>query len=115
MYKVSTELFIFITYTYLIKHRGSIMALFDKAESKVAEAAGKAQDKYGELTESNKHQIEGKAKEIYGKGKQVTADMLETAQDYSQNAQTKIKQNPLTAVAISASVGLIVGFLLGRK
>lgn len=40
------------------------MSLFDKAENRAREAAGTAQQAYGEVTDSTEHQIKGAVKNV---------------------------------------------------
>lgn len=91
------------------------MGIFDKAKGNATETIGKAETQYGKATDSPEHLVKGKAKEICGAAKQATSQLLDSAQECTQEAQVRIKEKPLTAVAIFAGVGFVVGYLLGKK
>lgn len=84
------------------------MGMFEKAKGVANEAAGQVEESYGEATNSHQHRLEGQARQIYGKGLGAASDAMDTAKQ-------QVETNPLTSVAISAGIGLIIGYLLGRK
>ena len=71
-------------------------------KGKLNEAAGSAQDAYG--------QIKGQATEALGQARDQAQDVYEQVESY-------VREQPLTAVAIGAGLGLLLGMLMrgGRK
>ncbi|EAA7680406.1 DUF883 domain-containing protein [Salmonella enterica subsp. houtenae serovar 44:z36,[z38]:-] len=82
--------------------------MFGKAEDKVKEVAGEAQEKYGELTDDYGHQVKGAARKVAAQGSQAAQEAAEVVRDNVEN-------NPFAAISIAAGVGLLIGFLIGRK
>lgn len=80
------------------------MSLFDKAENRAREAAGTAQQAYGEVTDSTEHQIKDAVKKCAAQG----CDTLNSAVD-------SVKSHPLAAATIAAGVGFIFGYLASKK
>jgi len=80
----------------------------DKAEAKLNEAAGAVQEKFGELTGSARHQSQGAARRYSGQASYAV-------QDAADCVVKSVRDNPATGLAVAASVGVIIGFLLGRK
>lgn len=80
------------------------MSLFDKAENKAREAAGAAEQTYGEATGSTEHQIKGSIRQCAAQG----CDTLNSAVD-------TVKSNPLAAATVAAGIGFVFGYLVGKK
>ncbi|MBP2197374.1 DUF883 family protein [Erwiniaceae bacterium L1_54_6] len=79
-----------------------------KAEAKLNEAAGAVEEKVGEVTGSRRHQLKGAARRYPAKASYA-------AQDAADCVIKSVRENPVTGLALAASVGIVVGFLLGRK
>lgn len=82
--------------------------MFEKAEDKVKEVAGEAQEKYGELTDDYEHQVKGAARKVAAQGSRA-------AQEAAEVVRGNVESNPFAAVSIAAGVGLLIGLLIGRK
>lgn len=82
--------------------------MFSKAEEKVKEVAGEAQEKYGELTDNHEHQIKGVARKVAAQGSQAVHDAADVVRDH-------VEDNPIKTIAIAAGFGLLIGLLIGRK
>ncbi len=80
------------------------MGFFEKAEYKAKEAAGAAQQTYGELTDSAEHQIKGTIRKCAAQG----CDTMNAVAD-------TVKNKPLTSVAVAAGIGFVFGYLIGKK
>ncbi|MCE0490661.1 CsbD family protein [Pantoea sp. Mb-10] len=80
----------------------------DRAEAKLNEAAGAIQEKFGEAIGSHKHQARGAAR-------RYPAQASYAVQDAAACMVKSVRDNPTTGLAVAASVGVIIGFLLGRK
>lgn len=80
----------------------------EKIEDQVREFAGEAQQKYGEMTGDGCHQAKGAAQKMAAQGSQAIQDATDTVGEHVSN-------NPIMAVSIAASFGLLIGLLLGRK
>lgn len=82
--------------------------MFSKAEDKVKEVAGEAQEKYGELTDNYEHQAKGAARKVAAQGSQAVQDAADVVRDH-------VGDNPIKAIAVAAGFGLLIGLLIGRK
>ncbi|EBP0013789.1 DUF883 domain-containing protein [Salmonella enterica] len=82
--------------------------MFEKAEDKVKEVAGEAQEKYGELTGDYGHQVKGAARKVAAQGSQAAQEAADVVRD-------NVESNPFAAISIAAGVGLLIGLLIGRK
>lgn len=72
------------------------------AEGNVKEIAGKVQDAAGDLLDKTSTQAVGKARELGGKAQQLYADTTEIVRD-------KTVDSPLTALAVAAGLGFLLG------
>ncbi|MDO6408013.1 DUF883 family protein [Pantoea phytobeneficialis] len=79
-----------------------------KAEAKLNEAAGAVEEKVGEVTGSRRRRFKGAARRYPAQASYV-------AQDAADCVIKSVRENPVTGIAIAASVGVVIGFLLGRK
>jgi ElaB/YqjD/DUF883 family membrane-anchored ribosome-binding protein len=89
-------------------HNQQGVIMTDKAEAKLNEAAGAVEEKIGEWTGSRKHQAKGAAR-------RYPAQASYAVQDAADCVVKSVRDNPATGLAVAASIGIIVGFLLGRK
>ncbi|HDR2160328.1 TPA: DUF883 family protein [Enterobacter cancerogenus] len=76
----------------------------DKAKNKLDELAGSAQQQFGDIVDSPKHQVKGAAKKYAAQASDVVSDVTDT-----------VRNNPLTGVIAAGAVGIVLGLLLGRK
>jgi ElaB/YqjD/DUF883 family membrane-anchored ribosome-binding protein len=79
-----------------------------KIEDKVKEAAGAAQEQWGEATDSPKHQFKGAARRYSNQASYAARDAADCIKD-------QVQSNPFAGLAVAAGVGVFLGFLLGRK
>nr|WP_113869768.1 CsbD family protein [Brenneria salicis]NMN90967.1 hypothetical protein [Brenneria salicis ATCC 15712 = DSM 30166]RBP56984.1 uncharacterized protein DUF883 [Brenneria salicis ATCC 15712 = DSM 30166]RLM27442.1 hypothetical protein BHG07_17890 [Brenneria salicis ATCC 15712 = DSM 30166] len=82
--------------------------MFGKAEDKAKEVAGATQEAYGELADSPEHELKGAARKYASQAGYAVRDTADTVRNH-------VESNPLAGVAIAAAVGVVFGFLLGRK
>ncbi len=82
--------------------------MFEKAEDKVKEAAGKAQEVYGRYNNSPEDEACGAARKYASQASYAVRDAADTVRD-------QVSSNPLGGLAIAGAVGIVVGYLLGRK
>lgn len=82
--------------------------MFEKAEDKVKEAAGKAQEVYGRYNNSPEDEARGAARKYASQASYAVRDAADTVRD-------QVSSNPLGGLAIAGAVGIVVGYLLGRK
>lgn len=82
--------------------------MFGKAEDKVNEVAGEAQEKYGELTDDYGHQVKGVARK-------VTAQSTQAVHEAAEVVRNNVENRPFAAISVAAGVGLLIGLLIGRK
>lgn len=81
--------------------------MFGKAEDKANEAAG-AVEAFGKAVDSPEHQVRGAARKYASQASYA-------ARDAADSVRTQVEANPLAGVAVAAAVGIVFGFLLGRK
>lgn len=84
------------------------MSIFEKAKGAATESAGHVEETYGDATDSLDHQLKGQAKQACGKGMRAASQAVDTVKQ-------QVESNPLASVAIIAGVGVVLGYLLGRK
>ncbi|WP_075182073.1 CsbD family protein [Pantoea sp. 1.19] len=82
--------------------------MFGKAEDKLKEASGKAQEVYGRVTDSPDEEAKGAARKYASQASYAVRDAADTVRD-------QVSSNPLGGVAVAAAVGVVLGYLLGRK
>lgn len=82
--------------------------MFGKAEDKANEAAGAVEETFGQATDSPEHQFRGATRKYASQASYA-------ARDAADSVRTHVESNPLAGVAIAAAVGIVFGFLLGRK
>jgi uncharacterized protein YjbJ (UPF0337 family) len=74
-------------------------------KGKLNEAAGSAQQAYGQLTDGVRDALEGALETVRGE-----------VHDHLDTVETYVKDRPLPAVAIAATIGIVLGLLLrGRS
>lgn len=79
----------------------------EQVEGVVENVAGKAQSAAGRL-------LEDPAMEAEGDGRQVAGQLTKRYGDALDNVSTFVREKPLTALAISAAITLVVSRLLRR-
>ncbi len=82
--------------------------MFNQTEDKVKEVAGAAQEAFGDATDSPEHQAKGAARKYASQASYAAKDAVATAVD-------QVKENPFAGVAVAGAVGIVIGYLLGRK
>ncbi|AVJ17327.1 glycine zipper domain-containing protein [Serratia rhizosphaerae] len=82
--------------------------MFGKAEDKAKEVAGAAQEAFGEATGSPEHEIKGAARKYASQASYAVRDGADVVRH-------RVESNPLAGVAVAAAVGVVFGYLLGRK
>ncbi|KAB7896466.1 DUF883 family protein [Rouxiella sp. S1S-2] len=82
--------------------------MFNQAEDKVKQVAGAAQEAFGDATDSPEHQAKGAARKYASQASYAAKDAVSTAVD-------QVKENPFAGVAVAGAVGIVIGYLLGRK
>ncbi|MBS6086696.1 MAG: CsbD family protein [Serratia marcescens] len=82
--------------------------MFGKAEDKANEAAGAVEEAFGKAVDSPEHQVRGAARKYASQASYA-------ARDVADSVRTQVEANPLAGVAVAAAVGIVFGFLLGRK
>lgn len=82
--------------------------MFNQTEDKVKEVAGAAQEAFGDVTDSPDHQAKGAARKYASQASYAAKDAVATAVD-------QVKENPFAGVAVAGAVGIVIGYLLGRK
>lgn len=80
----------------------------DKAKDKAEEFAGMAQEAYGEAADSPEHRVRGAARRYASKASYAAHDVTDSVRD-------QVSNNPLAGLAVAAGIGVVFGYLLGRK
>ncbi|WP_413734793.1 CsbD family protein [Sodalis sp. RH21] len=80
----------------------------DNAKNKAEGLAGAAQKKFGEAVDSPEQQVKGAAK-------QATAKVTEALNDAATGVRDQVREYPLIGLAAIGTIGLLLGFILGRK
>ncbi|OKB68255.1 hypothetical protein BHU62_01930 [Serratia marcescens] len=82
--------------------------MFGKAEDKANEAAGAVEEAFGKAVDSPEHQVRGAARKYASRASYA-------ARDAADSVKNQVEANPLAGVAVAAAIGIVFGFLLGRK
>lgn len=82
--------------------------MFEKAEDKLNEAAGKAQEAYGRYGNRPDDTAAGAAKKYASQASYAVRDAADTVRD-------RVSSNPMGGLAIAGAVGVVLGYLLARK
>ncbi|MEN0614942.1 DUF883 family protein [Klebsiella indica] len=78
--------------------------LVDKVDNKVNEFAGEAQQQFGHVVDSPRHQLKGAARKYAAQASDAVSEVSE-----------RVKENPLTGLLAAGAIGLVIGLLVGRK
>ncbi|MEZ3498655.1 YqjD family protein [Pantoea sp. KPR_PJ] len=79
-----------------------------KIEDTVKELAGAAEQQWGEATDSPRHRVRGAARRYSNQASYAARDAADCIKD-------QVQSNPLAGLAVAGAVGVVIGFLLGRK
>lgn len=82
--------------------------MFEKTEDKVNEAAGKVQETFGRATNHHDDTVQGAARKYASQASYAARDAADSVRD-------QVTSNPLSGLAIAGAVGVVIGFLIGRK
>ncbi len=82
--------------------------MMDQAKGVANNVLGKAQDAFGGATGDVSTQTQGKVRQAAGKAQKTFGDALSGFQDAALT-------NPITAVAVVAGVGFLLGMLWSRR
>ena len=80
----------------------------NKTEGTFRDVAGKVQDAVGGLTGDAATQAKGKYNQAAGQAQSYYGDTMDSVRDFAAD-------QPVTGLLIAAGVGLLVGFLIGRR
>lgn len=80
----------------------------EQVKGVLEQAAGKAQDVFGDLTGDERLQVEGKARQSAGELQQRYGDVLEEVSAFTQ-------RRPGATLAVFAGLTLMAGWLLLRR
>lgn len=79
-----------------------------KFQDKAEELVGSAQQAYGEATDSPEHTAHGAARKYASQASYAVRDAADTIKQ-------QVSDKPYAGIAIAAAIGVVFGFLLGRK
>ncbi|GLR09109.1 CsbD family protein [Mixta theicola] len=82
--------------------------MLGKSADKVREGAGKAQEAYGRATDSYTDETQGAARKYASQASYAVKDAADCV-------RSQISSNPVGGLAVAAAVGVVFGYLLGRK
>ncbi|WP_312241010.1 glycine zipper domain-containing protein [Pantoea sp.] len=82
--------------------------MYGKAEDKLKEAAGAAQETWGDASDSPEHKVKGAARKY-------SAQAGYAARDVADSVKDQVQSNPFAGLAVAAGIGVFIGYLLGRK
>ena len=80
----------------------------NRVEGAVKDIGGKIQDAVGGLTGDTSTQARGKANQAEGKVQGTYGEVLDDVRSYATD-------QPMTTVMVAMGVGVLLGFLLGRR
>ena len=79
-----------------------------RIEGSARDVGGKLQDAAGELTGDTSTQIRGKANQTVGQAQGTYGKLVDQLQEMTQD-------QPMTVLISTLGIGLLFGFLLGRR
>lgn len=82
--------------------------MLEQAKDKLNEAAGAGEEALGKGVDSPKHQINGNVRKQLARGSYAIDDCI-------GNVKAQARRSPMTALAIAAGIGFVLGKLLTRK
>ncbi|MFC3395768.1 CsbD family protein [Brenneria rubrifaciens] len=82
--------------------------LADKAANKANEVAGAAQETFGDVVDSPKHQIKGATRKY-------AAQACDALCDATNTVAGKVKESPIASLLAAGAIGIVIGLLAGRK
>ncbi|HAZ55226.1 MAG TPA: DUF883 domain-containing protein [Franconibacter helveticus] len=82
--------------------------MFGKADDKLKEVSGIAQEAYGRVTNSHQDEAKGAARRYANQASYAVRDAADTVRD-------QVTSNPFSGLAIAAAAGVVLGYLLARK
>jgi|GEM_PF-6516243 uncharacterized protein YjbJ (UPF0337 family) len=80
----------------------------DSAKNKTEGLIGAAQKKFGEAVDAPDQQVKGAAR-------QATAKVSEAINEAASGVREQVREYPLVGLAAIGTIGLLLGFILGRK
>ncbi|RLM27184.1 hypothetical protein BIY29_02890 [Brenneria alni] len=82
--------------------------LVDKVANKANEAAGAAQETFGDAVDSPKHQIKGATRKYAAQACDVLCNATDTV-------ASKVKESPIAGLLAAGAIGIVIGLLIKRK
>lgn len=82
--------------------------MYGKAEDKLKEAVGAAQESWGEASDSPEQKVKGAARKYSSQASYAARDVADSIKD-------QVQANPLAGLAVATGLGVFIGYLLGRK
>ncbi|MDX5627341.1 MULTISPECIES: CsbD family protein [unclassified Brenneria] len=82
--------------------------IVDKVTNKADEAAGAAQEAFGDAVDSPKHKIKGATRKY-------AAQACDTLCDATDTVASKVKASPIASLLAAGTIGLLIGLLARRK
>ena len=80
----------------------------NQAEGMLDDVTGKVKDAYGGLTGDTATQVKGKAQQASGQAQQYYGEAIEATRDF-------VADQPVTGLFAAAGLGLVLGYILGRR
>lgn len=90
--------------------KSDIKSTLDNTKEKVSEVYQDVKDK----VESTSEQLKEKASDIYKDNKEYLNSLEQSMEEYSEQLTSKIKEYPLTSLAIAGGIGFLLSKLLRK-
>ncbi len=80
----------------------------NQAEGMLDDVTGEVKNAYGGLTGDTTTQVKGKAQQASGQAQQYYGEAIEATREF-------VADQPVTGLLAAAGLGLVLGYILGRR
>jgi uncharacterized protein YjbJ (UPF0337 family) len=87
----------------------------DQVEGAVRKVGGKAQEAFGDLTGSARHEVEGLSRQAAGRAQEAYGDAKRMARDAGTQATRFIEEQPWTSLLVVGAIGFVLGMITARR
>jgi uncharacterized protein YjbJ (UPF0337 family) len=87
----------------------------DQVEGTVKKVAGRAQEAFGDLAGSVRHQAEGVSRQAAGRAQEAYGDGKEVARNLAAHAARVVERQPLMSLLVVGAAAFLLGLFASRR